>query len=259
MIPSRLLFLSALLAGATAWADQTAAPLPSPSPAVTTVGTGFDYSKGGYGFDTDTEVISVPLNLGYQNGSWLLNASFSYLTIKGPATIVGGAGTPRPTSASESGLGDIYADATYQFGQVVGPVDLSATVRVKLPTADEARGLGTGAADYYGELTFSRTFGSATPFATAGYRVLGDNTTYQLRNGAYISGGAHFRVSAASVITAMLNWRQPIVAGGDDSVDALLMITHNLNTRWRFMAYGLAGFTDASPDVGTGMQLNYRF
>jgi hypothetical protein len=156
-------------------------------------------------------------------------------------------------------LGDIYADATYQFGQVLGPVDLTATVRVKLPTADEERGLGTGAADYYGEFTFSRTFGSTTPFALAGYRVLGDNAAYQLRNGAYVSGGAHFRVSAASVITAMLNWRQPIVAGGDESVDALLMVTHDLNARWRFTAYGLAGFTDASPDIGTGLQVGYRF
>ena len=191
-------------------------------PAVASVATGFDYSRGDYGFATDTEVLSVPLNLGYESGPWLLSAGFSHLTIKGPATVVGGSGATRPT-------------------------------------ADEDRGLGTGATDYYGELTLSRTVGNATPFLTAGYRVLGDNASYHLRNGAYVSGGAHFRVSAASVITAMLNWRQPIVAGGDDSVDALLMITHNLNTRWRFMAYGLAGFTDASPDVGTGMQLNYRF
>ncbi len=177
----------------------------------------------------------------------------------GPATIVGGAGTPRPTSASESGFGDIYADATYQIGEVLGPVDLAATVRVKLPTADEERGLGTGAADYYGELTFSRTLGSATPFAIAGYRVLGDNATYQLRNGAYVSGGAHFRLSAASVITTMLNWRQRIAAGGDNSMDAMLMITHDIGARWRFMAYGLAGFTDASPNFGTGLQLSCRF
>jgi len=257
MNPYRLLFLSTLLTGATVRAEQTAGPLPLP--AVITVGTGFDYSRGDYGFGTDTEVFSLPLNLGYQNGPWLLNASFSHLTIKGPATIVGGAGTPRPTSDSESGLGDIYADATRQFGQVLGPVDLAATVRVKLPTADEERGLGTGAADYYGELTFSRTFANATPFAIAGYRVLGDNATYLLRNGAYVSGGAHLRLSAASVVTTMLNWRQPIVAGGDDSVDALIMITHDLTARWRFMAYGLAGFTDASPDVGTGLQLSCRF
>ncbi|MBI2496955.1 MAG: hypothetical protein HYV75_03175 [Opitutae bacterium] len=255
---SRVISLSALvLAGAFAQTDQSVvAPRP---PAVITLGTGFDYSRGGYGFDTDTEVFSVPLNVGYENGPWSFNAAFSHLTIKGPATIVGGSGATRPTAASESGLGDIYAGATYQFGQIVGPLDLAATARVKLPTADEDRGLGTGAADYYGELTFSRALENSTPFVTAGYRVLGDNATYQLRDGAYLSGGAHFRLSPASIITAVLNWRQPIVAGGDDSTDAMLMVTHDFDARWRLMAYGLAGFTDASPDVGAGLQLNCRF
>ena len=254
---SRLLLLSTLLAGVTALAEQTT--VPPPPPAVITVGTGFDYSRGYYGFGTATEVFSVPLNLGYENGPWLFSAGFSHLTIKGPATVVGGAGAARPTSATESGLGDIYAGATYQFGQVAGPLNLAATARVKLPTADEARGLGTGAADYYGELTLSRTMGSATPFVTAGYRVLGDSTTYQLRDGAYVSGGAHFRLSAASVLTTVLNWRQPIVAGGDDSTDAMLMLTHDCDARWRIMAYALTGFTDASPDFGTGLQVSYRF
>lgn len=257
MKPFHLLFLSALLAGSTALVVQASVP-PTPPPVIT-VGTGFDYSQGDYGFGADTEVFSVPLNLGYQSGPWLFNASFSHLTIKGPATIVGGAGTPRPTAESESGLGDIYADATYQFGPVLGSVNLAATARVKLPTADEDRGLGTGAADYYGELTFSRTFGSTTPFAITGYRVLGDYAGYPLRNGAYVSAGAHFRVSDASVVSAMLNWRQRIVTGGDDSTDALLMFSHDLDARWRLMAYGLAGFTDASPDVGAGLQVTCRF
>lgn len=253
-----VVILSAVLAGVSARAaDPTV--VPTRPPAVISLGTGFDYSRGDYGFATDTEVFSVPLNLGYENGPWLLNAGFSRLTIKGPATIVGGSGATRPTAASESGFGDIYLGATYQFGQVVGPMDLSATARVKLPTADEDRGLGTGAADYYGELTFSRTVDSTIPFVTAGYRVLGDSTAYQLRDGVYLSGGAHFRLSAASVITAVLNWRQPIVDGGDDSTDAMLMVTHDFDSRWRLMAYGLAGFTDASPDVGAGLQLNCRF
>jgi hypothetical protein len=181
-----------------------------------------------------------------------LSASFSWLTVKGPATVVGGSGAPRPTTASESGLGDIYAGATYQFGSLGGVVDVSGSARVKLPTADEDRGLGTGAADYYAELTFFRTFGSVTPFLTAGYRVLGDADTYDLRDGAYASGGAHFRLSAATVVTALLSWRRPIVAGGDDAQEGLLMVSHDFAERWRVTAYALKGFTDASPDFGTG-------
>lgn len=248
-----------LTAGAVCGAAQTAVTAAPAPPAVTSLGSGFDYSRGDYGFATDTEVWSVPLNLVHERGPWTLSAALSYLTIKGPATVVGGSGAPRPTSSSESGLGDIYTAATYAFGPVAGEVHLSGTARIKLPTADEDRGLGTGAADYYGELTAYRTFTSVTPFVTAGYRVLGGGDTYELRNGAYVAGGAHFRLSPATVVSALLNWRQPLVAGGDDSRDVMAMVSHDFAEKWRLMAYVLTGFTDASPDVGSGLQASWRF
>jgi hypothetical protein len=252
----RLVFLSAFLAAAGLASAQTAV---TTIPATTTLGTGFDYSRGDYGFATDTEVSSVPLNLVHERGPWLLSASFSWLNVKGPATIVGGGGAPRPTTASESGFGDIYAGATYHFGSLGGVVDMSATARVKLPTADEDRGLGTGEADYYGELTFFRTFSSVTPFVTVGYRALGDNATYDLRDGAYATGGAHFRLSVSTVVSALLTWRRPIVAGGDDAREGMVMVSHDFAERWRLTVYALKGFTDASPDFGTGVAASYRF
>lgn len=250
------LLLSVFLAAVLTASAQTAVTTPM---SVTSLGTGFDYSRGDYGFATDTEVFSVPLNLVHERGPLQLSASLSWLTIKGPATVVGGAGAPRPTSASESGFGDIYAGATYHFGSLGGVVDVSGSLRLKLPTADEDRGLGTGAADYYGELTFFRTFASVTPFVTVGYRVLGDADAYDLRDGVYASGGAHFRLSAATVVTALLNWRRPIIAGGDDSQEAMVMVNHDFAERWRVTAYALNGFTDASPDFGTGLAASWRF
>ncbi|MBI3886812.1 MAG: hypothetical protein HY302_13940 [Opitutae bacterium] len=250
--------LLTILAGAATLAAQNTAPESAPV-AATTVGTGFDYSRGSYGFATDTEIFSVPLNLGFDNGPWSTNLNFSYLTLKGPATVVAGSGAARPTSSSQSGFGDIYAGVTYHFGPAFGAVNLDATARVKLATANESRGLGTGQTDYYGELTVSRTLGTTTPFATAGYRVLGDSAVYQLRDGAYLSGGAHFRVSPTNVITAVLDWRQPITVGAKHEVDATAMFTHDFDANWRIAAYVLKGFTDASPDLGTGVQLSHRF
>lgn len=252
----RKLCLPLFLAAAGLVSAQTAV---TTIPATTTLGTGFDYSRGDYGFATDTEVSSVPLNLVHERGPWLLSASLSWLNVKGPATIVGGGGAPRPTTASESGLGDLYGGATYQFGTVGGVVDMSATARVKLPTADEDRGLGTGEADYYAEVTFFRTFSSVTPFVTVGYRVLGYNSTYGLRDGAYATGGAHFRLSTATVVSALVAWRRPIIAGGEDAREGMLMVSHDFAERWRVTAYALKGFTDASPDFGTGLAASWRF
>ena len=253
MNTTRLLLLSGVLAlaGAAGFAQSTSVP----TPPAATVATGVDFSRGDYGFATDTEVLSFPLDLGYENGAWLWRASFSWLRIKGPAAIIGAGAAPRPTAGSESGAGDIYLGGTYRMGAVLGDVNLDATVRVKVPTASESRGLGTGEADVYGQLDAYHTIGNLTPFASLGYRVLGDNTTYQLEDGVYASGGLHIRTSTATVVTASVNWGQPIVAAGDNTTDAMLAFTHDIDSSWRVMAYALKGFTDASPDVGGGARI----
>jgi hypothetical protein len=233
-------------------------PPATPAPAWT-VGTGLNYSKGDYGFPTDTEIFSAPVNLDYESGSWLLRASIPWIRIKGPAANTGGGGAPRPTASSESGLGDIYASATYRFGETLGPVNLAFTGRVKFPTADEVKGLGTGETDYYGQFDFYRTFGSSTPFVSLGYRVLGDSVLYPLEDGVFASAGSHFRVSPATIWTVAVNWGQRYVAGGDAATDAMLALTHDLNASWQLSGYLLKGFTDASPDHGAGLQVNYRF
>jgi hypothetical protein len=229
-----------------------------PQPAWT-LGTGFNYSKGDYGFAADTEYFSAPLNLGYDNGTWMFRASVPWVTIKGPAANTGGGGVPRPTTASESGLGDIFASATYRMGRILGPIQAAFTGRVKFPTADEARGLGTGETDTYGQFDFYRVLGSTTPFVSLGYRFLGDSAVYQLEDGVYASAGSHIRTSASTVLTVAVNWSEPYVAGGDASTDALVSVTHDLNESWQLSGYALKGFTDASPDHGAGLQMNYRF
>jgi len=249
---------AALIAGALL--AQTATP--PPPPATTTVGTGFDYSRGSYGLATDTTVTSVPFEVTYESPAWVFRAFTSWLTIKGPsaAALTGGAGSlTRPTSASESGLGDVYADLTYRGDPLGAGWHLDPTVRVKLPTADDDRGLGTGKTDTYGQLTAYRTFGAVTPFVAGGYRFLGASALYPLRDGAYGSGGAHFRTSDRTVLTASLDWRSRVVDGGDAGTEATLAVSHDLTDRWRLFAYGQKGFTDASPDVGGGLRLSYRF
>jgi hypothetical protein len=248
--------LGLLLAAGTALFADADSAVPQPA---WTLGTGFNYSKGDYGFATATEFTSVPVNVGYDSGSWLFRASIPWVTIKGPAANTGGGGVPRPTTASESGLGDIYASATYRIGEFLGPIQAAFTGRVKIPTADEAKGLGTGETDTYGQFDFYRVLGSTTPFVSLGYRFLGDSTLYQLEDGVYASAGSHFRASPATVWTVAVNWSEPYVAGGDDSTDAMLSMTHDLNESWQLNAYALKGFTDASPDHGGGLQVNYRF
>lgn len=255
---TRLYIFTGILAvigtGLFAQPAEIAAPTSSVS-----VSTGVDYSRGDYGFPTDTEVISAPLELAYETKSWIWRANFSWLNIKGPAAIVGAGAAARPTANSESGVGDVYLGATYRTGAAVGEINFDSTVRVKLPTASESRGLGTGKTDVYGQVDAYRTFGNTTPFVSVGYRVLGDNATYQLHDGVYTSGGVHFRTSPSTVITAAVSWGERLIAGGSNTSDGMIALTHDVDSRWRLMGYALKGFTNASPDFGAGARLTYKF
>lgn len=241
---------------------------PAPVAAVPTaqiaISGGFDYSRGDYGFATDTEVFAVPLNLSYVTDAWTFRVSQPWLRIKGPAGVVvtgapfGGAAA-RPVSSTESGMGDITAVATYRFDPTADGFNVALTGRVKFGTADEDEGLGSGETDYYTQIDFSRAYGATVPFISAGYRFLGSNNLYPLRDGAYLSGGVIRRLSGPTQIGLAVDWRQRVVDGGDHGCEVTGFVMHRLDERWSLQGYALAGLTDASPDVGFGGLLSYHF
>ncbi|HVZ66537.1 MAG TPA: hypothetical protein VG936_18375 [Lacunisphaera sp.] len=251
--------LTLLLLPAAVFAADNVAPVESTSPAKMTAGVGVDFSRGDYGFSSDTDYLSVPLNLTWERGSWSWNAAIPYVTLRGPATVVGGGGTPRVTTASTSGLGDVIVGATDRFVTGADRLNAAFTGRIKLPTADDSRGLGTGRTDFYGQFDLYETFGDYTPFASIGYRALGRSTVYPLKSGAYVGLGSHLRLSSSSVLTLGCDWGQRILDGGPSTSDATITLTTGLDAPWQFVVYALKGFTDASPNFGGGLSLARRF
>ena len=239
-------------------------PLPDVPAAQIAISGGLDYSRGDYGFATDTEVFAVPLNLSYETETWIFRVSQPWLRIKGPAGVVV-TGAPfggvvgRPVTSSESGMGDITAGATYRFSHPADGFNVALTGRVKFGTADEDKGLGSGETDYYTQVDFSRDYGATVPFFSAGYRFLGRNNLYPLRDGIYLSGGVIRRLSGPTQIGLAVDWRQRVVDGGEPGCEVTGFVTHQLDQRWSLQGYALAGLTDASPDMGLGSLLSYHF
>jgi len=257
-----LLRVSALALFAAACAAQESPVASTPAPLPWRLDASVNYSRGDYGLATDTEVYVGLLNVVYDTPRWRFQAALPVVSIEGPATAVaGGAGVgTRPTSSRETGVGDVTLGATYKFGEIArSGVELDFTGQVKLPTADEERGLGTGKTDTYWQLDARRRFGRVTPFATLGYRFLGSSSTYPLKDGFYATLGVAIPVTARLTAGAAINWRERIVAGGDESVDAMIFAQQTITERWRALVYVLAGFTDASPDFGLGAGVTFRF
>jgi hypothetical protein len=230
------------------------------------IGAGAELTSGNYGGTESTETLYVPFILKYETGPWLLKATVPYLRISGPANVIG-AGADRITlpgaraqRRTESGLGDVMLSA---FNTVMNErrdafgLDLGG--KVKLPTADEQRGLGTGETDYAVQADVFKPFGNLTAFGSLGYRIYGDPPGLTLRNVPYYAIGASYRMAPEGTVGVAYDYRPRIITGGSEISEATLFWSRRLSRQWRQQLYGVAGFGNGSPDAGLGAIMEYRY
>jgi hypothetical protein len=245
------------------------------SPAQTTVTTpppistfklesGISYSRGDYGLASDTTVWVVPVSAVYDFDRWSFRTTVPWVHIEGPATVFGDVGTGgtggplRPTSGAESGIGDSVLSLTYKANPGAQNLNVDLTGRIKLPTGDDAKGLGTGKTDYYAQVDLYRTFGTITPFGTIGYRWLGSGR-YHLQDGAYVSGGLLYTLMPGTSVGAAVEWRDKLVAGADSATEASLLLFRRIDEHWNVSFSVMKGFTDASANYGASGQFSFAF
>jgi hypothetical protein len=228
--------------------------------AQTSVGMGIEYTTGKYGATESTETLYVPFVIKHETGAWALKATLPYLRLSGPGNVVGGGGDrvviPGVDAArrTESGLGDVVVSGFYNFLD-----ERKGGVKVKLPTADEQKGLGTGETDFAFQLDFFKPFGVTTLFGSIGYRIYGDPPAGELRDVPYGSIGVSQRLAADSSVGAAYDFRPHIVAGGSDISELTAFWSKRMSPQWKMQIYGVVGFTDASPDAGAGVMFEHRF
>ena len=233
------------------------------------LGVGVDYSSGDYGGDTTTEILSVPFTARYNSGNWSYKASLPWLRVSGDPNVVPGLGSvvnlnphgrgrgggllpPADTheSGAASGVGDLRLAATYSF-DTGGPLGIDVTGNAKIATADEDKGLGTGANDYGVAVDLYRAVGKATVFGGAGYTVLGESDFIDVGSVANANVGASWKVGGGSV-GAMYDWREAASSDFDDRSEVTGFYSFGADAN-KFQLYATAGLSDGSPDWGGGV------
>jgi hypothetical protein len=233
-------------------------------PAQSVSTTGVDYSTGKYGAAESTRIWYIPFTGSFDVSSdWTLKLTIPYIRVTGPGNVVrdlGPVGGPPAGTVTNSGLGDIVAGATWHLADDVATgLSYSVTGKLKLGTASRTKDLGTGENDVMFQFDASRAYGAWVPFATAGYRILGDPPGATLRNGFYGSAGATYRVDTATTLGAAVDLRQRSTPNADNAAELSAFLTHRLDSQWRLQGYVVAGLTDASPDFGVGGMVQYSF
>lgn len=255
--PAHFAVIAALVAGSSC---AIAAP-----PAVWELTTGLDYSKGSYGDPQDTKITYLPVSLSYATGPWKAKATVSWLQIDGPGTVIGGGtgavvGTGSGQRTTESGIGDTWLSLRYSVESLPSNIGyLDITGKIKAPTANDNKGLGTGAFDYTFQADFYKPLGRLTPLLTVAYKIKGDAPHLPLDNVWYLSGGADWRANDDLHFGATIDYQQAAASGASDDTELFTYASWRLSREWRLVPYAYFGFTNGSPDQGFGLQTSYRF
>jgi len=227
------------------------------------IALGFDYSEGNYGDVEDTKILSVPLSAKYNSGDFFVRASLPYVHIKGPGSVVpgdGGAipgGTPGGAVTSQSGIGDLALAAGYSI-PLAENTYLDFTGKVKIPTAKESKGLGTGTTDFTAEAEIMHVFGAVSASVRGGRRFNGSSTRFPLDD-VWQAGASVYYQADKLTLGLDYDWREGALPTSANRSEITGSATYKLSSAIRLQGYGYTGFTDGSPDAGGGLQLLYRF
>ena len=255
--------MRSILVAAIAAGTLVATPALANDDSSIAVTTGIDFSSGDYGATSKTDILVVPFSVRYKTGNLRLSATLPWLRIDGSSAIVGdGSGgvvvNPNAPRTTRDGIGDVSVGAAYLIPEETLGFGLDLSARVKLPTASESKGLGTGKTDVSVGAEVSKTFGAITPFASIGYRMPGDPTGSDLKNAWNASAGASVAMGKA-ILIASYDFRESSSALSDDSQEVFGAVSVPLNDQLNFTLYGTGGLSDGAPDYGVGGMVTVKF
>lgn len=229
-----------------------------------TASTGFDFSTGDFDTDTDSNAWYLPTSVKVEWDMLFAKLTVPYVFVDGDVALIDGTPQGAPGfTGKRDGIGDIVLAAGGGYYPVNGSLPaVELTGKVKFGTANEDEGLGTGEVDYSIQFDIWKQFGAVTPFATAGYTFYGDPPDFDLKNRAYVSGGAVLslgKIAGASFdrfsLGAVYDWAQSSIGGRGDIHELSPFATIKLGRHFALDPYAVVGLSKTAPDWGVGMQI----
>lgn len=230
---------------------------------------GATYDQGDFGTSDTTRTLFVPVTFKYLGERFDIGVTPSFVIVDTVGGVTFVEGEPTRTEGAQgrrvtnAGFGDTLVKGRLFLFDDPGPQSplpsFTPFFKVKIPTADEDRNLGTGKTDYGFGLEFDKQFGRFLLFGDASYTVIGSPAGQDLRNRPAASLGAGWRLSDAFTVSALIDWRRALVSGKDDPTELVGFLTYKVSRTLSFTPNVFVGLTDGSPDFGVGIELAYRF
>lgn len=228
-----------------------------------------NYESGYYGTSTRFSSLYVPFTVKRFFGDAFASLTVPFVSQTSDGSVSNVGGRPVKTrrgggsgeTTTRSGLGDIVLRGGYALlEEDPHPLDLTAVVKVKAPTADRDKGLGTGEFDAGAGLEAAKLVAPGWwVLVDLYYTAIGDPPGTDLNN--QIAGDAGFsrRFSKELTGTVLFEASNALVPDTPSPRNLRGILDARLDERSSVFASALAGLSDGSADYGFGFGGTYRF
>ncbi len=222
------------------------------------------FFTGDFGSNVDTDVAYLPFTLRARTERNEFRATFSVLSIRTdePVIFVGGEIIPGTGSGStsETGPGDIILRDDFFFLQGTSRTPwVYASLRAKLPIADEKKGLGTGEFDYGTGVGMIQPLGGKwSLLAEALYVVRGDPPGIDYENTWWTLLGTQRRLSERTRWSLYYESRESVILGRTTIRDLSTGISRRVSDALSLRADLFVGLSDTSEDYGLSLGFTIR-
>ena len=192
---------------------------------------------------------------------YLRQSSAGQVTWVGGKPVRVGRGNGAASASAESGLGDIILRGTYELKRD-GPKSfgLGLAGRLKLPTADENKGLGTGEMDEGVGLEFSKEINPDWTMLADGYfTIIGDPAGMNFYNQVSLDIGFYKKLSGKLGLTVLYEAQSAMVQGNSDPRSLSGTLSYRVRDGIQFSGGLPLGLSNGSPDTGLSLGLSRKF
>ena len=234
--------------------------------------TSVNYSVGDYGTGKDTTIVYVPFTLSVRplDRLWLsVTVPFVYQDTQNVILTGGGVASrkeekgklarpARPTT--EEGVGDVLLKVSYTILEEKALIpEIAPYVKIKFPTADENRGLGTGEYDETIGVDLSkRLIDGLFGYLSLSYTFIGSPPGSDLRNSFGWSLGPAYALGPVSVF-GFLEGATAVAPGQEDPLDVRVGAEFSLLPALKLTGAVTRGLSKGAADWGVSAGLALRF
>lgn len=228
-----------------------------------------NYESGTYGTGTRSSSLYVPFTLKRAFGDAFASVTVPFLsqTTDGAVNNVGGrpvkTGRGRATgrTTTQSGLGDVIGRAGYNvMVEDPQPFDLTVVGKIKIPTAQRSKGLGTGEFDAGAGLEAAKTVAPGwTVLADVYFTAIGDPPGVDLNNQFAADAGVAYLFQPGLTGTVLIEGSNAIFPGAPAPVAARGMLDYKVDEAISLNGGVLLGLSDGASDYGFSVGGAVRF